>query len=595
MTQRTPHILPGVVKDRSSLASARNVGGTARYVDSDRIRFRGNYPEKIGGWTKFVPNPFTGMCRSLLAWQDAADVVWLAAGTHQKLQATRADEFSDITPIDTTGTLDPNPFTTVAGGMTVIVFHLAHGRSLGDYVRFSGATAVGGLTIAGEYVVSGIIDSSNYTFEAATQATSDAVGGGGAVVWTYPIPVGRADAVRGRGYGIGGYGEGTWGTPRDTYLILALRTWALDNWGQDLLAMPRDGNLYLWQRVLATPAQLVANAPTNNTSFFVTPEKIVVVLGAGGEHMRVQWGDQDNLTEWTVSDQTTAGSRVLIGGNHLHAGHPTKGTNLILGDALVATMTFIGFPDVYGFDNDVGGASPAAGSVGIHASVEAGGRVFWMGHGDFYMYDGTVKPIPNSSDIRSYVFENLTHEQSDKVICGVNSKFTEIWWFLPFESENDHYVKVNVSNWAWDVGTVARTALIDLGVYPNPLMAAPNGYVYQHEDGYNDDGAPMNEFVLTGALPSAAWGYPNDTEIDFWSLFPDFDEIVGNVNVRLLTRTYALSPERERNYGPINAQTDAIDRRTYGKVARIKIDSTELDTFWRSGAHMFDISKGGQK
>lgn len=79
-----------------------------------------------------------------------------------------------------------NPFATVNGSATVTVTHMAHGAASGALVTFAGATAVGGVTVNGQYRVGVVIDANTYTITATT-ATSTATGGGAGVTAQYTL------------------------------------------------------------------------------------------------------------------------------------------------------------------------------------------------------------------------------------------------------------------------------------------------------------------------------------------------------------------------------------------------------------------------
>ncbi|MBP7704211.1 MAG: hypothetical protein KA105_02860 [Caulobacter sp.] len=87
-------------------------------------------------------------------------------------------------PANTTTTLGADPFTTSSGSGAVSVAHTAHGLVAGNPVLFDGATAVGGLTLSGLYLVTSVTDANVYVVTAAATATSTATGGGAAVVET---------------------------------------------------------------------------------------------------------------------------------------------------------------------------------------------------------------------------------------------------------------------------------------------------------------------------------------------------------------------------------------------------------------------------
>lgn len=572
----------GVVTDDSEL------GARPRWTDSDRIRFVRGLPQKIGGWAKFSANSFAGICRGMLTWIAADSVQRIAVGTHKKLYTVLGDDFYNITPTRETGTLGTDPFTTTAGSAMVTVADTAHANVAGDYVKFSGATAVGGITIDGEYVVQSVPSADSYTIQHSASASSSATGGGASVAYEYEIHIGRADGGLGSGYGVGGYGEGTYGTARSSSIILPPRVWTLDQWGQYLVGCPRDGNIYEWQLNTATRAALLSNAPTSNIGIFVTEEQHLVALGAGGVDMKVEWCDQSDNTVWTPSDQNTAGGRTLTGGSRILFGLRARGTNALFTDASVWTMTFVGGQDVFGFRQAAAGA---AGIIGPRAAAEIQGTVFWMGLNDFFMFDGTVRPIPNSKNIRRHVFDNLSKLQKDKCFCWVNSLFSEIWWFYPTATEIDRYVKFNWDELEWDVGTLVRTAGVDLGAYDLPLMAGSNGYIYQHESGNDDDGAAMNEYIVSSPFMLGDGQYT----VEVLSIMPDFQTLTGNLRLTLLTRYYPQDDEETRTIGVTKSNSKKLDVRASGRQARLKASSNETGTDWKLGTVRFELERGGER
>src|SRR5210317_535446 len=87
---------PGVVKDITEYAAGKN---GPYWVDSDLVRFKNGYPEKLGGWEKdtlYGLNAFgattgtettvEGIARKMLNWRAHVDGEdRLAVGTHNHL------------------------------------------------------------------------------------------------------------------------------------------------------------------------------------------------------------------------------------------------------------------------------------------------------------------------------------------------------------------------------------------------------------------------------------------------------------------------------------------------------------------------------
>ena len=174
------------------------------WYDGDKIRFRSGFPEKIGGWQQVNNNQYLGVARSLWVWLDAdqgAGNVYTGVGTNVKYYILFGGVYNDITPIAHTSTLS-GPFSTTSGSPTVTVTDAGYNPGVGDYVFFSGASAVGGLTIAGDYEVKSVPSSTTYTITAASNATSTATGGG-SVTAAYEYPSGLNVFSIGTGWEIG--------------------------------------------------------------------------------------------------------------------------------------------------------------------------------------------------------------------------------------------------------------------------------------------------------------------------------------------------------------------------------------------------------
>ena len=135
---------PGVDRENTRYAAE---GG---WYETNKVRFRRGMPQKIGGWVRLSNQFFLGICRSMLNWVTLQGHNLVTVGPNLKYYIERGGAYYDITPIRATVTLT-DPFTTFLGSAVVRVDDLAHGALEGDFVTFSGATAVGGLTLNNEY------------------------------------------------------------------------------------------------------------------------------------------------------------------------------------------------------------------------------------------------------------------------------------------------------------------------------------------------------------------------------------------------------------------------------------------------------------
>ena len=241
------------------------------YYISDKVRFRQGTPEKIGGWTRISANFFLGTCRSLWNWITLGGANLLGIGTNLKFYIEQGGTYNDITPIRKTTTLT-NPFTTTNLSTTVLVTDAANGSVTGDFVTFSGASAVGGLTLNGEYQLT-VVSVNTYNITASSAATSSTTGGG-TVTAAYQINVGPDYAVPTIGWGAGGWGTGPWGT--GTSSAYPIRLWSQMNFGENLVFGPRQGAIYYWVNASGLTARGVLLSSTGGSVTFTNASPTVV-------------------------------------------------------------------------------------------------------------------------------------------------------------------------------------------------------------------------------------------------------------------------------------------------------------------------------
>jgi hypothetical protein len=248
------------------------------------VRFRQGTPEKIGGWQRISANTFLGVCRSLWNWVTLAGQNLLGIGTSLKFYVENGGAYYDITPIRTENTLT-NPFATNtatnSGGYTTVTVTATPGFANNDYVTFYGGTAVGGVTVSGEYQLT-YISSATYSIRVVGTASSSTTGGG-TVYAVYQVTVGSSTYTPSDGWGASSWGTpptvsppstvGTWGYGITVApASVGTRIWNQVNWGQNLVYGPRGFPLYYWDASIGYQA-------TTITMTIATP--CVVTCGLG--------------------------------------------------------------------------------------------------------------------------------------------------------------------------------------------------------------------------------------------------------------------------------------------------------------------------
>lgn len=572
-----------------------------RYVNGDKVRSVGGVIETIGGWERLESGiTLTGTCRGVKVWRALDDTKHIVMGTNCKLYHLQYGQstLDDITPVRASGTLGTDPFTMTNTSAVVTVTHTSHGVQDSDQVTFSGATAAHGITIDGTYTATRV-DSNSYTITHGSAATSSGTGGGASVAYSYEINCGLEDSADGLGFGIGLFGMETFGDQRSTSgaldVLLRTRVWHLWNYGEDLLALPWDGNLYLYDQSAGGVATLVANAPTNNVSMFVALERHVVVLGADDDRLKVAWSDIDDNTLWAAAASNQAGNFQLQAGSEILAGRPLRsGTNLLWTDTDAIRMVYLGRSPWFSFRSEGGGT----GLIAPLASAEHDGIAYWMGNGNFYMFDGYAREIPNQADVENVVFadsgEGLDFQQRHKTFCFRLSEFREIWWFYQsYDSGDDidRYVIYNIDERAFYTGTATRSAADEALIIGYPVMIAPTGEIYLHENGEDDDGSALRKYVRSSPF-DVGDGLMNHEILGFW---PDFDDVSGDLTLNLYTRDHPQGTARTEGPYTITSTTDVVDTRAAGRATAFDIESNTVGGKFRLGRIQLEVEPSGKR
>lgn len=406
------------------------------------------------------------------------------------------------------------------------------------------------------------------------------------------FPTGRDNAVYGLGYGVYDYGKDAYGTERPSEgIVLEAATWSMDTWGENLVAVaPHDGKIYEWAIDTiepVSPAAQVANSPEDVRAIIVTEERHLVALGADGNLRKIQWSDQEDNTVWAASATNTAGDFELQTNGQLMAARRLPGQIIIWTDIDAHVMRYVGPPFVYGFErvgDGCGLASPTA-------HMTFGNAVAWMSDKGFYIFDGVVRPLP--CDVNDYVFNDINLFQGSKITTGHLAELGEIWWFYPSRNsiENDRYVIWNYRENHWAIGSMPRTAWTDAGTFTFPIAAAPDGHLYEQENGWTDNGATRvgNIFAKSAVLELGN----GDQVMSVRQLIPD-----GCPNVPSCTRvafeTQQTPMGAATTYGPytFNRADGYADARFTGRQVEMTIEGTR-DAPFRFGTLRLDAVPGG--
>lgn len=516
-----------------------------------------------------------------------------------------------------------NPFATVLNSTTVTVTDAASGYTNGDFVTFSGATAVGGLDLNGEYQITiPGASTTTYTITAASAATSTTTGGG-SVVAKYQLNVGPSYAVPFSGWGAGPWGGGPWGIGVGTNQ--QMRIWSQINFGQDLLFAPNDGQIYLWTvaSLLSSRGVPISSLPQASSTpvtqrFILVSDSSRFTFAFGcndyGETiqnpMLIRWSNQEDYLEWFPSATNQAGSLQLSHGSKIIAAIQTRQEIVVYTDSAVYSLQYQGPPAVWGsqlLGDNISIAGP-------NAVATATGVVYWMGLDKFYKYDGRVQTL--RCDLRQYVFLDINLSQRDQFVASTNEGFNEIWFFYCSADSfvNDRYVTYNYLEDVWAYGTLGRTAWLDSGLRSSPMAATYTYNIVYHESG-NDDNETATPLPINAIIETTEFDIDDGDHFGFvWRIIPDITFRGSDAASPQVTMTLIPMQNSGSGYNnpisvggnvdatvvrtataPIEKFTGQVYVRVRGRQMIMKVESNQLGCAWQLGSPRIDIKQDGRR
>jgi len=631
---------PGINKETTSYS---NEGG---WFDCDKVRFRQGFPEKIGGWGRIGVKSFLGSCRALWPWRTLNLDDFLGVGTHLKYYIESGEGYYDVTPIRLTTAAGDVTFAATNGSSTLTVSDPTHGAVVNDFVTFSGAVSLGGNITAAvlnqEYQIFEIVDSSTYKIVAREVGSLDSItndgqysptpvvanasdtgNGGSSIVGTYQINVGLDTSVTGNGWGAGAWARGSWGSAATVDLITdTLRIWTHDNFGEDLLINDMNGGIYYWDasavNSLTNPAVAISDlagadlAPTIAKKVIVSDvDRHVIAFGCDPlnnigvqDPLLIRFSDQESVVDWRPSTTNTAGDLRLGSGSKIVTAVETRQQILVFTDVSLHALQYIGPPFTFGI-NMISENITIRSPISV---VAVDDTVYWMGKNEFYVYNGGVQTLPCA--VKDYVFSDFNSTQAEKCFGAVNSAFSEVWWYYPSANSdnNDRYVVYNYLQDIWYYGNLTRTAWVDRGVNETPIAAGRDGYLYNHEVGF-DDGSTNPASPIVAYIESSQFDIGDGDQFSFVRrLIPDLtfrnstaETPIANFTVKARNfpggaylQDNSKAVEKTASV-PVEQFTQDAHIRLRGRSIAIKVDSDSTGTGWRLGSPRIDVRSDGRR
>jgi hypothetical protein len=346
------------------------------------------------------------------------------------------DRYTLLNVVSSTVNLGNNPLTTTNNSNIVVVsVPSTVGLRVGQLVTISNAVGFNGLFEAQLNIsttITNIVANISFSYSVAANATTGGSGGGNGI----------------------------------TYSLSSAVNYIIAHAAQNVTDMNNsvESLIYWGDTSTATPLTIMSpNAPQLASGgivvlypyfFKYTNDGVVAfTLNPGGD-----WSDAIYAS---ISGTKIVKGLITRGGSNAPSG-------LFWSLNALIKATFVGGDTVFQFDTIQEDIS----LLSQNCIVTCSNVFYWIGHNQFYLYNGVVKKIPNNTN-RVTFFKNLNFKYRNKVWGMYKEEYNEIWWYYPSgnNTECDSVIIYNVDENFWFDTRHSRSAGSNIGLYPYPLEA----------------------------------------------------------------------------------------------------------------------------
>ncbi len=515
-------------------------------------------------------------------------------GSNTRLYVAKNSTLYNITPLSTVAaaTLGTDPLTTVNTDFTLTVAYTSHGLAVGDRIRLSGATNVGGVTAATyiniEHIVATVPTANTFTVEMGFAATSNATGGGGAVQIFKQIAAGNLDQDLATGYGVGEYGEGVYGVGGASLTAqIYPRIWSFGNFGNEVVMCPGDyttgdgQKIYIWDGSVTTAPTILTNAPTDCNWVSVVNNSVVACCGE-----TIKISEQGDATVWSGITYYEKSLERVWKVISCHAFNDKNAVLFTPNEAIL--LRYVGGGDIW----DLSDLYLDDGAIAPLAACMLDAVMYWRGYRGSYMYNGAPPTRIENAQNDSWIIENTNYGKTWKSFAMPDPENHE--WYFYFASsaynEPSDYVIHNTVNGSHTLGLMNRTAaqrptVIDSTFYmANSTSTSVAGSVYRH---FTLGAVTFNWYAET----SMAYGFGGENRVMVDKFFPDSNQS-GTITLNMMTKEYPQGATTTSSSYSVTPSLQWLSVKAAGKLVGMKFSGTGSFT---TGAWKMNITKLGRR
>lgn len=364
------------------------------------------------------------------------------------------------------------------------------------------------------------------------------------------------------------------------------------------------GEIFYGDILLTTPLVTTGMSVSGG---IVTVPPYLFAFGSDGV---VYWSAPNDPTDWDTSARFAA-----IAGTKIIEGYRTRGGGapavLFWSLNSLVRMIYTGGTTGDEFQSDTITDKVSILSKDSIAQVD---QVFyWPGlDRKFYLYNGTVQEFVNNYN-KNYFYDNINLTQRNKAWGIYISTFNEIWFFAPFDQEEEcnHMIGASLTEGSWFNSELTRSCGYPIDLFQYPILAAstpiadisspgsPDAYgIWLHEYGYDkyqfNTITAIPSYFTTPLIALANLDPNQDQDIQVQRIAPDFTQI-GDMSVVINKRKYPRSTPTESPVYNFSPTTIRVDTRGIGGIISFTFTSNTGGGFYQMGKVWLEIAAMGSR
>lgn len=544
------------------------------FCDTDHVSFQGDGRLRtIPPYAQTAISGISGVCRAIYAQRitGAHEGDCYFFGTNQHLYVQKNGVLHNITPLSQISiALAANPITTVNLSSVLTIAHTAHGKAVGDRVKFAGATTFNGVadtSINREQIVASVPNANSYTVDTGDAASAGGAGGGASVLEYPEITAGIANQMLASGIGIGVFGSGIWGAGGVSASGAQAfpRIWSFDAFGDDVVMCAGDRSagegqyIYIWDGDTDIAPTKLTNAPEDCNWVLVVNNSVVALCGK-----KVKICKLGDATVWSgLSYREKSLERVDIA----HSGfrHGDKNAIIHHGNGVIL-LAYVGGGDIW----DLSDLFEDDGVIAPYATARLSTTLICHMRGGFYQYDGGVFQKIDNQQNMDWINANINSADVWHSFGYADTERQEIYFHFPTQGEGEPSDYVIIKSGSFTLGKMDRTAAQRPAIFSTTFYMADNTDIYRH---FTQGATQFDWYAQTSFFV----GQNGDVRLYMDEFRPDSSQS-GDITLEIIGREYPQAQDISYGTYAITASTELVTVKAAGKLLSLKFSGSNEAT-----------------